>query len=66
MTTEEQHLKDDLNDRGSRPQLEEAKRRLQAINGHAIGFIKEHPAACLLGATALGFLLARLARRQRT
>jgi hypothetical protein len=47
-----------------RPQLEEAKRKLQALNGQATALIKEHPAACLLGALGLGYLIARIARRQ--
>jgi hypothetical protein len=49
-----------------RPQLEEAKRRLQVLNGQATDFIKEHPAACLVGALGLGYLIARLARRERS
>jgi hypothetical protein len=49
-----------------RPQLDEARRRLQALNATAVGFIKEHPAACLLGGVALGYLIARLARRERS
>jgi hypothetical protein len=28
-------------------------------------FIQDHPAACLLGAIALGYLVARMARHQR-
>jgi hypothetical protein len=45
-----------------RPQIEDAKRRLGRVNGQITGFIKEHPAACLLGAVALGYLVARVAR----
>ena len=54
---------DDLGQR-VRPKIEEAKEKLGRINGQATGFIKDHPAACLLGALALGYLVARLARRQ--
>ena len=54
---------DDLGQR-VRPKIEEAKEKLGRINGRATGFIKDHPAACLLGALALGYLVARLARRQ--
>ena len=45
-----------------RPQIEDAKRRLGRLDGQVTGFIKEHPAACLLGAVALGYLVARVAR----
>jgi hypothetical protein len=55
---------DDLGQR-VRPKIEQAKEKLGRINGRATGFIQDHPAACLLGALALGYLVARLARRQR-
>lgn len=45
-----------------RPQIEDAKRRLGRVNGQVTDFIKEHPAACLLGAVALGYIVARVAR----
>ena len=45
-----------------RPQIEDAKRRLGRLDGEVTGFIKDHPAACLLGAVALGYLVARVAR----
>lgn len=54
---------DDLGQR-VRPKIEQAKEELGRTNGQATGFIKDHPAACLLGALALGYLVARLARRQ--
>lgn len=44
------------------PQIEDAKRRLGRLDGQITGFIREHPAACLLGAVALGYLVARIAR----
>ena len=47
-----------------RPQIEQAKQQLGQLNGRITTFIKEHPAACLLGAVALGYLVARVARRQ--
>jgi hypothetical protein len=47
-----------------RPQLEAARRRLGALNDQASRLIKEHTAACLLGAVALGYVVARVARRQ--
>lgn len=49
-----------------RPQIEEAKIRLRSLNGEVTGYIKQHPAACLLGAAAVGYLIARLARRQQS
>jgi hypothetical protein len=51
----------------ARPRLsvEELKERLDEINERIKGFIRERPAACLLGALALGYLVARLARRER-
>jgi hypothetical protein len=45
-----------------RPRIEDAKRRLGEIDGRITGFIKDHPAACLLGAVALGYFVARVAR----
>ena len=45
-----------------RPQIEDAKRRLGRLDGQITGFIREHPAACLLGGVALGCLVARVAR----
>lgn len=68
MSNVEHSLEDKLNDLGGRmrPQIEEAKDRLQSFNNQVTGFIKEHPAACLLGAAAVGYLLARLARRQQS
>lgn len=61
----EQRVGDNLNELGQqvRPQIEKARERLQSLNHQASGFIKEHPAACLLGALGLGYLIARLARR---
>jgi hypothetical protein len=47
-----------------RPHIEQAKQQLGRVNGRVTSFIKDHPAACLLGAVALGYLVARLARRQ--
>jgi len=52
---------EDVGDR-IRPRIEDAKQRLGRLNGQVTGFIKDHPAACLLGAVALGYLVARVAR----
>jgi hypothetical protein len=49
---------------GLRPHIEELKQRIQSINERAQGFIKEHPAACLMAALGLGYLFARVARRR--
>jgi len=54
---------DELSDR-VRPKIEEAKQKIGDINGKLTSFIQEHPALCLLGAIALGYLVARAARRQ--
>jgi hypothetical protein len=39
--------------------------RLETWNERAKRFIRERPAACLLGAMALGYVVARLARKGR-
>jgi len=54
---------DDLGDR-VRPKIDEAKQKFERINGRMTSFIQDHPAACLLGAIALGYLVARVARHQ--
>jgi hypothetical protein len=54
----------ELSDR-LRPKIEEAKQNIGRINGRITGFIQDHPTACLLGALAAGYLVARVARHQR-
>jgi hypothetical protein len=54
---------DDLTNR-VRPKIEEVKQQVGRLNGRLTTFIQDHPAACLLGAVAVGYLVARLARRQ--
>lgn len=54
----------DEKDEELRPRIEELKERIESLNGRVKGFIKEHPAACLLGALGLGYLFARIARRR--
>ncbi|MES1204473.1 MAG: hypothetical protein ABUS79_00925 [Pseudomonadota bacterium] len=49
-----------------RPHIAEGKRQLESLNSRARALINEHPAACLLGALALGYVAARLARRERS
>ena len=51
-------------DDGLRARIEELKARIVSLNDRAKGFIKEHPAACLMGALGLGYLFARIARRK--
>jgi hypothetical protein len=60
-------FKDSVNDLSDRvrPKIEEAKQKLNRVNGRITGFIQDHPAACLLGAITLGYLVARVARHQR-
>jgi hypothetical protein len=62
-TTSIQDSLEDLKDQ-VRPQIEHAKRRIVKLNGRMTNFIQDHPAACLLGALALGYLVARVARHQ--
>ena len=54
---------DSLSDR-VRPKIEEAKQRIGRVNGRVRSFVQDHPVACLLGAVALGYLVARIARHQ--
>jgi hypothetical protein len=49
---------------GLRPRIEELKERIVSLNDRAKGFIKEHPAACLMGALGVGYIFARIARRR--
>jgi len=60
-------FKESVNDLGDRvrPKIEEAKQKLSRVNGRITSFIQEHPGTCLLGAIALGYLVSRVARRQR-
>ncbi|HEY2900852.1 MAG TPA: hypothetical protein VGL59_09775 [Polyangia bacterium] len=46
-----------------RPQVEQAKKRLGAINEEVVDYIKANPGKCLLGALALGYIVGRIARR---
>ena len=50
---------------GMRPRIEELKERIVSLNDRAKEFIKEHPAACLMGALGIGYVFARIARRTR-
>jgi hypothetical protein len=59
-------VKESVNELGHkiRPAIEEAKQKLGRINGRVASFVEDHPAACLIGALVLGYLVARLARRR--
>jgi len=63
-TTSFKESVDNLSDRVG-PKIEEAKQQIGRINGRLTSFIQDHPAACLLGAIAVGYLLARVARHQQ-
>jgi hypothetical protein len=54
---------DDLSNR-VRPKIEEVKRQVGRLDGRLTTFIQDHPVACILGAVALGYVVARVARRQ--
>jgi len=47
-----------------RPQIDEAKRKLETLNTSAVSFIKENPGKCLVGAIALGYLVGKIASRR--
>jgi hypothetical protein len=42
----------------------ELKERLDLLNERVKSFIEERPVVCLVGAMALGYLVARIARRR--
>lgn len=46
------------------PQIDEARRNLVDLNHRVVGFIKENPGTCLVGAVAVGFLIGKLASRR--
>jgi hypothetical protein len=62
-TTSIKRSVDNLSDR-VRPKIEEAKEELGRTGGRIARLIQSHPAACLGGAIALGYLVARVARYQ--
>lgn len=55
---------DDLSDR-VRPKIQELEQQFSRLNGRVATFIQDHPVVCLLGAVGLGYLVARVARRQQ-
>jgi hypothetical protein len=62
-TTTLKHSIDHLSNQ-VRPKIEEAKKEVGRINDRITSFVQDHPAACLAGAVALGYLVARIARHQ--
>jgi hypothetical protein len=46
-----------------RPDIEAAKRRLESASDGVTTYIKENPGKCILGAVAIGYLIAKIARR---
>ncbi len=50
---------------GIGPRIDEAKQEIGRINGRMSGFIQRHPTICLVGAMAMGYVVARVARHQR-
>ncbi len=46
------------------PEIEEAARGLGDLNTRIVGFIRQRPGACLLGALAFGFIVGRIASRR--
>lgn len=50
---------------GARDSLAELASRLHSMSDEMQDFIRKRPGACLFGALALGYWVARLARRAR-
>jgi ElaB/YqjD/DUF883 family membrane-anchored ribosome-binding protein len=50
-------------ERSLKPQVQEAKRRLDDLQEDITHYIKKNPGKCVLGAFALGLLVGKLARR---
>lgn len=46
------------------PQIDEARRNLVDLNQRVVGFIRQNPGTCLLGAVAVGFLVGKIASRR--
>jgi hypothetical protein len=45
------------------PAAEEIKQRLESLNEQVTTFVKENAGLCLIGAVALGYVVARIARK---
>ena len=46
-----------------RPQVRQAREKLESVGESVTEYIKENPAKCLVGAIAIGFLVGKIARR---
>jgi ElaB/YqjD/DUF883 family membrane-anchored ribosome-binding protein len=46
-----------------RPQVQQAREKLESLGETVTDYIKENPAKCLAGAIAVGFLVGKIARR---
>jgi ElaB/YqjD/DUF883 family membrane-anchored ribosome-binding protein len=44
-------------------QVKDASRRMQSAGERVAALVREHPATALVGAFAVGYLIARVARR---
>jgi hypothetical protein len=44
-------------------QIKDVSRRVQSARERAVELVREHPAAALVGAFAIGYIIARAARR---
>ena len=42
----------------------DARDQLRTVNDTAVRFIREHPAACIAGAVAVGYVVGRMASRR--
>ena len=54
----------DGRDQGLPAPIEELKERLEDVNRRVKDFIRARPVTCLVGALALGYVVARIARRR--
>jgi hypothetical protein len=46
-----------------RPQVREARQKLESVGETVTEYIKDNPAKCLVGAIALGYIVGKIARR---
>ena len=46
-----------------KPQIREARQKLESVGETVTEYIKENPAKCLVGAIALGYIVGKIARR---
>jgi hypothetical protein len=46
-----------------RPEIEGARKKLESVAERVTTYIKENPGKCILGAVALGYVVAKIARR---